>query len=43
MMTIKPIKTEKDYQDCLKRLDVILDAKKGTFEGDELQTVKTSH
>jgi HTH-type transcriptional regulator/antitoxin HigA len=42
-MTIKPIKTEKDYQDSLKRLDVILDAKKGTFEGDELQTEKPSH
>ena len=36
-MTIKPIKTEKDYQDSLKRLDVIFDAKKGTPEGDELE------
>ena len=36
-MTIKPIKTEKDYQESLKRLDVIFDAKKGTSEGDELE------
>ena len=33
----KPIKTEKDYQESLKRLDVIFDAKKGTSEGDELE------
>jgi HTH-type transcriptional regulator/antitoxin HigA len=36
-MTIKPIKTEKDYQDALKRLDILFDAKKGTSEGDELE------
>ena len=36
-MTIKPIKTEKDYQESLKRLEVIFDAKKGTPEGDELE------
>jgi HTH-type transcriptional regulator/antitoxin HigA len=36
-MTIKPIKTEKDYQESLKRLDIIFDAKKGTSEGDELE------
>ena len=42
-MTIKPIKTEKDYQDSPKRLDVILDAEKGTSKGDELQIEKSSH
>jgi HTH-type transcriptional regulator/antitoxin HigA len=42
-MTIKPIKAEKEYQDSLKRLVVILDAKKGTFEGDQLQIKKPSH
>jgi HTH-type transcriptional regulator/antitoxin HigA len=36
-MTIKPIKTEKDYQESLERLDIIFDAKKGTSEGDELE------
>ena len=36
-MTIKPIKTNKDYQNTLKRLEVIFDAKKGSSEGDELE------
>jgi len=35
-MNIKPIKTEKDYQKALKRLEVIFDARPGTEEGDEL-------
>ncbi len=34
-MNIKPIKTKKDYQLALERLDVIFDAKPGTTEGDE--------
>ena len=36
-MTIKPIKTKKDYQQALERLEVIFDAKKGSNEGDELE------
>ncbi len=36
-MKIKPIKTEKDYQQVLERLELIFDAKKGTEEGDELE------
>lgn len=36
-MTIKPIKTKKDYQAALNRLEVIFDAKPGTSEGDELE------
>ena len=36
-MTLKVIKTEKDYQKALKRLDVIFDAKKGSKDGDELE------
>ena len=36
-MKLKPIKTKKDYQNALKRLEVIFDAKKGTKEGDELE------
>ena len=36
-MNIKPIKTKKDYQQALERLEVIFEAKKGTSEGDELE------
>ena len=35
-MEWKVIKTEKDYQKAIKRLDSIFDAKKGSKEGDEL-------
>jgi HTH-type transcriptional regulator/antitoxin HigA len=35
-MNIKPIKTKKDYQAALNRLDIIFDAKPGTPDGDEL-------
>jgi HTH-type transcriptional regulator/antitoxin HigA len=36
-MEIKLIKTEKDYNQALERLEVVFDAKKGTPEGDELE------
>ena len=36
-MTVKPIKTEKDYQQALARLEVIFNSKKDTPEGDELE------
>ncbi|MBN8702141.1 MAG: helix-turn-helix domain-containing protein [Bacteroidetes bacterium] len=36
-MTIKPIKTQKDYQAALLRLEEIFDAKKGSKYGDELE------
>jgi len=36
-MKISPIKTEKDYQNALKRLELVFDAKKGTEKGDELE------
>jgi HTH-type transcriptional regulator/antitoxin HigA len=36
-MTFKPIKTKKDYQLALSRLEKIFDAKPGTPEGDELE------
>ncbi len=36
-MNVKPIKTKKDYQKALSRLELIFDAKKGTKEGDELE------
>lgn len=34
-MNLKPIKTEADYRDALKRLEVIFDAVIGTPESDE--------
>ena len=36
-MNIKLIKTEADYNQALKRLEIIFDAKKGTEQGDELE------
>jgi HTH-type transcriptional regulator/antitoxin HigA len=36
-MTLKPIKTKKDYEAALMRLDEIFDAKPGTPQGDELE------
>ncbi len=35
-MNLKPIKTKKDYDKALKRLEIIFDARPGTKEGDEL-------
>ena len=36
---IKPIKTKKDYQRALSRLESIFDAKSGSKEGDELEVL----
>ena len=36
-MNIKPIRTKKDYEEALARLEVIFDSKKGTDKGDELE------
>ena len=36
-MPLKLIKTKKDYQNALDRLEVIFDARPGTTEGDELE------
>jgi HTH-type transcriptional regulator / antitoxin HigA len=36
-MTIKPIKSKKDYQAALTRLEQIFDAKPGSKDGDELE------
>src|SRR5213592_2349553 len=36
-MTIKPVRTKKDYEQALARLETIFDAKKGSREGDELE------
>jgi len=36
-MEIKPIKTEKDYDKALKRLEIIFDASPNSKEGDEAE------
>jgi HTH-type transcriptional regulator/antitoxin HigA len=36
-MNIKPIKTKKDYEQAMLRLESIFDAKKGATKGDELE------
>ena len=36
-MVIKPIKTKKDYQQALSRLEIIFDSKKGSANADELE------
>jgi HTH-type transcriptional regulator/antitoxin HigA len=36
-MNLKPIKTNKDYQQALNRLESIFDSQKGSKEGDELE------
>jgi len=36
-MKLKPIKTDADYREALKRLEEIFDAKRGTPESDELE------
>lgn len=38
-MNIKPIKTKKDYEQALVRLEVIFEAKKNTPDGDELEVL----
>lgn len=38
-MTVKPIKTKKEYSHAMGRLEVLFDAKKGTPEGDELEVL----
>ena len=38
-MKLKPIRTEKDYELALMRLEKIFDAKPGTKEGDDLEVL----
>ena len=38
-MNLKPIKTKKDYEKALERLEMIFDAKVGTPQGDELEVL----
>lgn len=39
MMDIKPIRTEKDYEEALAQIDAIFDAQPGTPEGDLLEVL----
>lgn len=36
---VKPIKTKKDYNQALEKLETIFDAKKGSRAGDELEVL----
>ena len=38
-MNIKPLKTEKDYDEALARIEQLMDAEIGTVEGDELDVL----
>ena len=38
-MNIKPIKTDKDYQEALQRLDELFDAKIGSLKSDEADII----
>ena len=40
-MNIKPIRTDKDYEEALQRVEVLMDAKEGTIEFDELEILST--
>jgi HTH-type transcriptional regulator/antitoxin HigA len=40
-MTIKPIKTERDYQNALKQIEKLWDAKPNTAKGDRLEVLVT--
>lgn len=40
-MTIAPIKTKRDYDRTLRRIEQLMDAKPGTKSGDELDVLAT--
>jgi len=40
-MKIKPIKTEKDYNEALNQIDELRDAKPDTPQGDKLEVLVT--
>jgi len=41
-MEFKQIKTDADYREALKRLEIIFDAQLGTQEGNELEILGVS-
>jgi len=40
-MDIRPIRTKRDYQRALRRIETLMDAETGTDEGDELEVLAT--
>jgi HTH-type transcriptional regulator/antitoxin HigA len=40
-MDIRPIKTKRDYEKALRRIETLITAKAGTDEGDELDVLAT--
>ncbi len=40
-MDIRPIKTKRDYERALRRIETLMDAEPGTDEGDELDVLAT--
>jgi HTH-type transcriptional regulator/antitoxin HigA len=40
-MNIKPIRTDKDYEEALQRVEFLMDAREGTTEFDELEILST--
>lgn len=40
-MTVKPIKTETDYEKALERIDMLMDAEPGSERADELDVLVT--
>ena len=40
-MRIRPIKTKTDYEKALARVDTLMDAKRGTLKGKELDALVT--
>ena len=40
-MDIRPVRTKRDYERALRRIETLIDAKSGTDEGDELEVLTT--
>jgi HTH-type transcriptional regulator/antitoxin HigA len=40
-MSIKPIRTKKDYKEAMLRVDTLWDAKENSIEEDELDVITT--
>src|SRR5712691_6409913 len=40
-MDVTPIKTKRDYRRALKQIEALMDAKRGTLEGDRLDVLVT--
>ena len=40
-MNIRPVRTKRDYERALRRIDALMNAQPGTEEGDELEILAT--